>query len=309
MSLLFLKFRTIIELVTGKGLAAHLQVPLPYLLYRVNARFQEELRGLQGINDILSPTVSQQASPSQYGESPTNEMTPSVAMRALGSTRQMSTSSGRISTPLGIRARLNSLGQSQRPRKTVSSSTLTVQGPRRPPSPIRPVSPPSESDSDSDDEEDSLKEEEAERQAEEQETLDKKLRDLQQMMTNDTLGLVSSTSRRRGRAKRTGANTNGVSSSDGGSASLSSASSSIPDIPSPRGESQPTSPQRLTMSSVAASKSRSPPAVSSRNAVGQRYGQHLIQRTGSERSSAQASQASSFSDLSGGSSLYVSVAI
>ncbi|KAI0787115.1 hypothetical protein BC629DRAFT_492842 [Irpex lacteus] len=31
-----------------KGLASHLQVPLPYLLYRAQARYEEDLRGLQG---------------------------------------------------------------------------------------------------------------------------------------------------------------------------------------------------------------------------------------------------------------------
>ncbi|KAJ3509149.1 hypothetical protein NMY22_g16390 [Coprinellus aureogranulatus] len=47
-----------------KGLAAHLEVPLPYLLYRVNARFHEEIRGLKDIQDTLSPTGAQPTFPS-----------------------------------------------------------------------------------------------------------------------------------------------------------------------------------------------------------------------------------------------------
>ncbi|GAW04443.1 protein spt3 [Lentinula edodes] len=81
---------------------------------------------------------------------------------------------------------------------TASSSTLTLQSPlARNPTHLqsgseRRPSPPSsgEDEMDSDDDE-MLKEEEAERVAEEQEALDKKLAELQKMITGDSLGLVS----------------------------------------------------------------------------------------------------------------------
>ena len=43
---------------SGKGLAAHLEVSPPFLPYRVNARFQEEIRGLKDIPGALSPTTA-----------------------------------------------------------------------------------------------------------------------------------------------------------------------------------------------------------------------------------------------------------
>ncbi|KAK0499604.1 hypothetical protein EDD18DRAFT_1441678 [Armillaria luteobubalina] len=269
-----------------KGLAAHLEVPLPYLLYRVHARFQEELRGLHNIPGVVSPA------PSKAGEEFPFIEPPSMAARAasrLASSSRLSGSSGRNSTPLGIRARLSSLGHnSPRPKKASSSSTLTLQSTAKPQVPVRPPSLSSSESTDSEDE-DVLKEEEADRQAEEQEALDRKLKDLQKMMTNDALGLVSVGKKNR-TDHRPWSNGNGVAYS------LSSASSpqgSIPDIPSPPSESQPHSPISRHMSP---SKSSSPPALSPRSAIGQRYG-HLVRRTASDGSNG-GSEASSFSDIS-----------
>lgn len=225
-------------------------------------------------------------------------------------------SSRRLSTPLGVRARLNSLGNnSPRPKKATSSSTLTVQGSRKPHVPLRPTSPSSSEGTDSEDEA-AMKEEDADRAAEEQEALDRKLQHLQNIMTNDALGLVSApNSRPKGKAVERGragplspgsrsmvdSYRRDTLSSRSTSNSLSSASSpqgSIPDIPSPPGDSQPHSPIRRHLST---SKSSSPPTVSPRSAIGQphrRYGP-LVDRSMSEQESSQGSEASSFSDLSG----------
>ncbi|PBK66994.1 hypothetical protein ARMSODRAFT_334288 [Armillaria solidipes] len=286
-----------------KGLAAHLEVPLPYLLYRVHARFQEELRGLHNIPGVVSPA------PGKAGEEFPFIEPPSMAARAasrLASSSRLSGSSGRNSTPLGIRARLSSLGHnSPRPKKASSSSTLTLQSTAKPQVPVRPPSLSSSESTDSEDE-DVLKEEEADRQAEEQEALDRKLKDLQRMMTNDALGLVSVGKKNgqtidRGRMgmvspMSVGSLRRDTYSSRSASQSLSSASSpqgSIPDIPSPPSESQPHSPISRHMSP---SKSSSPPALSPRSAIGQRYG-HLVRRTASDGSNG-GSEASSFSDIS-----------
>lgn len=276
-----------------KGLAAHLEVPLPYLLYRVHARFQEELRGLKDIQGALNPSGAQPPTPSEDKLSPVG--------RAVGR-MTASASSRRLATPLGVRARLNSLGaNSLRPKKATSSSTLTVQGLKKTIVPMRPTSPSSSEKTDTDDE-DAMREEVADRDAEEREALDRKLQHLQKMMTDDALGLVSAL-QTRDKGKSIDRGRNGIIpqrsdtlSSRSTSQSVSSTSSpqgSIPDIPSPPGDSQPHSPIRRHMSS----KSSSPPAVSPRSALGRRYGP-LVDRTVSEQGSNYGSEASSFSDIS-----------
>ncbi|ESK86975.1 autophagy-related protein 29 [Moniliophthora roreri MCA 2997] len=296
-----------------KGLAAHLEVPLPYLLYRAHARFQEDLRGLQDIS-VSSPSSTQPPT-SALEEFPlhNDQLSNIHGKNRLSGSIRLSSSSARTSTPLGIRARLNSLGHNShshntpRPKKaTSSSSTLTLQQPQRPASHFRPRTPTSsEGETDSDDEE-MLKEEEAERHAEEQEALEKKLKDLQRMMTNEALGLVSSNRNKRksvdrGRmfSPKSSYRQDGLSSASA-SHSVSSASSpqgSIPEIPSPPPDSQPHSPIGRHMSP---GKSSSPPALSPRSALSQshrRYG-HLMGRSSSEQDSVNGSEASSFSDIS-----------
>ncbi|KAF8638536.1 hypothetical protein AX17_002079 [Amanita inopinata Kibby_2008] len=288
-----------------KGLAAHLEVPLPYLLYRVNARFQEEIRGLKDIQGTLSPT-STNHTPNKLFEQTAGVERPSVAGRIsvrMGGSSRLGPNG--LPSPLGVRARLNSLGNnSLRPKKATSSSTITVQA-RKPSLPPRPASPPSSDDSDSDNEE-ALKEEEADRKAEEQEALDRKLRELQEMMTNDTLGLVSAPQPKEGRGRRWSASSphslssyrhrdDALSSrSTSTSQSISSASSpqgSIPDIPSSTNSSQAHSPMSRHMSPA---KSSSPPSVSSGVATGRRYAPLSL----SEQESNHGSEMSSFSDLS-----------
>ncbi|KAJ7644266.1 hypothetical protein FB45DRAFT_897383 [Roridomyces roridus] len=223
--------------------------------------------------------------------------------------------SGRLSTPLGVRARLSSLGSNSRPKKATSSSTLTVQGPKKVHRPLTPTSSASSEDGTDSEDEDAKREEEADRNAEEQEALDRKLKELQQMVTNDALGLVSAG---KGKGKevnrgRTGPAASSTSSpmqrsfrrdSYSSPLSVSSASSkstpgsgSIPEIPSPPAESQPHSPISRHLSP---SKSSSPPALSPSKALGQshrRYGP-LLDR-GEQRGSNHGSEASSYSgDLS-----------
>lgn len=216
---------------SGKGLAAHLQVPLPYLLHRAQTRYEEDLRGLQGIRGVLSPNQPPPSAPSPSAAHPsgTAEYFSGLAERPsltrLNTHRLSSSSSNRgPSTPLGVRARLNSLGHARasplsqhvRPAKKVSSSsTLTLQGPRRSytpmgaplsPAPSRPESEDENEperadsrarehdDSEEEDDDDELfrKEEEELRKMEEMETLERKLRDLARTMTKDSIGFVPS---------------------------------------------------------------------------------------------------------------------
>ncbi|KAF5371222.1 hypothetical protein D9758_004139 [Tetrapyrgos nigripes] len=294
-----------------KGLAAHLQVPLPYLLYRVHARYEEDLRGLRDIQGALSPSATQPTEEFPLTQSP---VTGKPLNRLAGSS--CLSSSGRTHTS-NLRARLNSLGA--KARKPSSSSTLTLQTPKKPPSLLKSASTGSDyenEDTDSD-EEQMLREEEAERNAEEQEALDHKLQDLQRMITKESLGLVSM-GRRKSKGKAVERGRLGMSNSLASppqsmqssfrrdtlsnhsrstSQSVSSASSpqgSVPEIPSPPTDSMPHSPIGRHMS-MSPPKSSSPPALSPRSAVGQshrRYGHLQGSNHGSEAS------ASSFSDLS-----------
>lgn len=286
----------------GKGLAAHLEVPLPYLLYRAQTRYEEDLRGLQDIKGTLSPIITD-----VVPEYITSRVTPirRLSAQGLGAIGRTN-SSMRMNTPLGIRARLNSLGPNSpapRPTKAVSSSVITLK---------RPLQAPSRSSSDeSSDSEDIDKSEDADRQLEEQQTLDRKLKDLERMMTGERLGLVRNT-----RAKdkntdrgRTGGRSDTQSQyrsldSSIRSESVSSAGSppgSIPSIPSPPPEPQTQSPMRKHMGP---GKSSSPPALSSRSALSHshiRYGGlvGMAAGQGSDSASNHGSSASSFSDLSG----------
>jgi len=293
---------------TGKGLAAHLEVPLPYLLYRVNARFQEEIRGLKDIQGALSPTAAQA---NKTYEFPTGDKPPSLVTRMIGSDK-MSTS--RLVSPLGVRARLNSLtNTTPRPKKAISSSTLTLQATKRPFIPLRPTSPSSSGGETDTSDEEAIKEEEADRAAEEEEALARKLAELHRTMTTDALGLVSGhRPKDKGKVKDRGRSAplsprsvgsyrqdtlSNTSESRSASQSVSNASSpqgSIPEIPSSSSErSQPQSPMGRHFSQ----KSGSPPTLSARNVLRGRYGP-LMDRT-SDFGSSHGSEASSFSDLSG----------
>ncbi|OJT10289.1 hypothetical protein TRAPUB_13157, partial [Trametes pubescens] len=290
-----------------KGLAEHLRVPLPYILYRAQARYEEDLRGLQGLGIRSPPAPFPSAfSPQRtnvqgeyFPRVPDSPLPPlplrDVAYARMGSpssaTDGLASTSGTVPStstlrPLGVRARLSSLGiarahaQVRSPvhadpvhsplaglpttsaapplrqtKKISSSSTITLQGPRRTRTPLHRLSPTSSrADSSSDDsdlDEQTRKEEEAERQ----ETLTRKLQDLKNMMTTDTLGLVADPARtrakQRGRARPiSGASTSAASLSSSGarrsssmsrshgqqslsSASVDSRQGSIPSLPSP----------------------------------------------------------------------------
>ncbi|KAF9266237.1 hypothetical protein L218DRAFT_103122 [Marasmius fiardii PR-910] len=287
-----------------KGLAVHLEVPLPYLLYRAHARFQEDLKGLQDVA-VTSPT----SGPS-IGTFDASEEQPVH----LKKTSRMGGSTGSSRTT--IRARLNSLGShnnqnhtqnqsynhnhSLQKKTTTSSSTLTLQGPVHPHKPLLSTQVITSDDetSDSEDEE-MLREEETERRAEEQEVLDRKLMELQRMMTSDALGLVAprkryaATTTSRAFSPRSSVSASASASVSSASASTSSPQGSIPEIPTSNGSSSSRSyshsPRQLKSPS-------SPPALSPRSALGQRYGR-LMGRSNSEQESVNGSEASSFSDI------------
>jgi len=216
--------------------------------------------------------------------------------------------STRVTTPLGLRARLNSLTPAppNATSKVSSSSIITLQD--RPPAriPRRPAARSSSSsagsDGDSDAELDAS--EQAERQLEEQEALDQKLRNLQTMITGDKLGLVRS-SRPRQRTERPSrdphralSNYTSLDSSSPSASSVGSPQGSIPSIPSPPPERHQV--HQPTHKHTAAVKSPGPPALPPRHAHPQGFGDLIgMAQQNSERDSNNGSSASSFSDLSG----------
>lgn len=219
----------------GKGLASHLQVPLPYLLYRAQARYEDDLRGLQGIQTSLSNqsaiSPTSQAGPSHGPIIPTSP--PANLLKLPGedvssaSTPERLTfprkesqkfgGGGSTSTarPLPIRTRLNSLSarSMNSPHRVTSSSVITLQGPKRQHTTRLPLTPPisrasrsspgSSADESSEDDEDQRKLDEEEKRAEEQAALEQKLKDLTLKLTKDRLGLVSSPPKNKGKGKET----------------------------------------------------------------------------------------------------------
>ena len=153
---------SLIASCSGKGLAAHLEVPLSYLLYRVNARFQEEIRGLKDISGVLSPTTA-----GKGDQLAPQVERPSVAGRIMAGSSRLRALSNALPSPIGVQARLNSLGSNLiRHKKGTSSYTITVQAPKHqhPPPMVPRLITPSSSDENSADSEDeeALKEKEVE---------------------------------------------------------------------------------------------------------------------------------------------------
>jgi hypothetical protein len=279
-------------------LARRLEVPLPYLLYRAQTRYEQDLRGLQDVRGALSPPTPQ-APPRANNFAGSGEQSP---VRARSSVLRLS------GAPLGVRARLNSLGthSAARAPKGPSESVLTLR--REPPLARRAVSPPS-SGSDSEAEEAAGAE-----RAEVQDELERKLAALQAALTSDALGLVSSVRARRPAPLASPSPPHPAAQrQDSSSQSLSGASSargSIPDMPSPPPEPQspvrrqfspPRTQQRLA-SQAASPTARQQPLL--------RYGGLMKPGAGqaSARGSNYGSSASSFSDISGGLCLALVVA-
>lgn len=171
----FVSTESLYHYASGKGLAAHLQVPLPYLLFRAQTRYEEDLRGLQGIRGALSPTITSPTTqiplspvngfnvPNGGGSKPnsaTGECFPKLPTPVSAGSRKdfprVDISNGTMSSsmtarPLNVRARLSSLSHSSRTRKisamsqqskqVLGSSVLTLQGPKRSREHIQRLSP------------------------------------------------------------------------------------------------------------------------------------------------------------------------
>lgn len=294
----------------------------------------------------MSPPGPGTAGGEYFPRMPTTEKQSSGRRDSFRSTGGGPMSASTSARPLTIRTRLSSLRSASSPQKVTSSSVITLQGPKRAFPALRPLSPTSsrpspsspssgaDGGSEGEEEEEMRKLEEEEKRIEEQDALDKKLRDLERKMTRDALGLVSSPVRQqvpRRDADRGSIRPLSESSASSGihlrlamnrrpsisqtpshhslSSTTNSPQGSIPDIPSPPPEfnSQPTSPRPRHL--TPATSPRSPPAVSHNTAIGTIRGSSAASRRlggRSDRGSEIGSTASSFSDFSGkGLSEYV----
>jgi hypothetical protein len=275
-------------------------------------KYEEELRGLQEVRGTTSPPASTPAK-TQDGfpfnsDRPTHVKRDSGSMNA--SPKAKAIPSARQGTPLGVRARLNSLARQApalgRPQAILSSSTLTLQGLKKNSLLLRPTSPAESGESSSGDEA-AAKEEAAERANEEQSALTKKLQELKMMMTDDRLGLVQASSmKNKGKQADRPIPSIGTSPArlsvhpprdETSSASVSSTSSahnsgSMPSMSSPPAD-HPTSRH------MSPAQSGSPPVLlSPRRPLGPGHSSHRQVPGRRSDSSAHDSPTSSFSDLS-----------
>lgn len=293
---------TLIYLVPqGQGLSGHLEVPLPYLLYRAQRRFEEDLKGLGALTPITAlPQPRPFDDDARNGDRP--DLMRRISNRTLDTVKM--SSSFRLGSPRIARARLNSLGSGTglRQLKGLSSSTLTLQGVRNKPVVQSQISSPSNSDSESNEEAERADDEA--RRLEEQESLEVKLKHLQSVMTSEALGLVRDARQKtkekqvqRGRDMKSATSPSplrqtfqrrDLSSSDFNS-NTSSPQGSIPSIPSPSSDSLPQSPVSRHMTS---GRKASSPAVKSHRPM-------AVEMVKNDQGSNHGSSASSFESLSG----------
>ena len=299
-----------ILLTLGQGLSAHLQVPLPYLLYRAQVRYEEDLRGLQDIRSTLNTSNSLATRHSEGGRqderpSSAHALPPRDASRLASSIRQR--------TPISPSQRPSS--RSTLPHRLArehGSATLTLShkpGVMLNEPPPRASSPASSQSSVSSDEAIDKAEEE-ERRQEEQEAVGRRLKELEKLMSGDMLGFARppriqpmpgpSTAVPRSPLREP------VQRGDSASESTSiSPQGSIPSIPSP----PPESSSSQALSATPASATAASPALLSplvpRSQHYPRRGVGVRARP-SQRGSSHGSSASSFSDMSDAASISAS---
>ncbi|PVG00458.1 hypothetical protein CPB86DRAFT_754611 [Serendipita vermifera] len=289
------------------ALSAHLQVPLPFLMYRAQVRYEEDLRGLQGTLGASVATIptrpSQEARPTRPTIStPTKPSTTGLRTPQQTSLSQQSTPINFSKNKLLLQHRSpHGLQSSQifqrEPPLSASTSTFQQRTPasrvltlsplntRRAPTPPSPSSPSSSSSDEGDKEKE-----------ESREQVGRQLKELEKMMSSQMLGFArpkGDPSKARERL------TMSIIKETTRPESKTPDSKTIPSIPSPPGEQgsfvgTPRGPRAAFPGRAPVSKSppHSPPHQIVRNKmVGK-------QPTPTEKSSNQGSSASSFSDIS-----------
>lgn len=287
-------------------------MPLPFLMYRAQVRYEEDLRGLQAA--MAQPTIQPGAQPlaipsPRRQEDKTSSITPpSVSSAGI---RASTASTPRQATPIGVKNRFNSnlrspsaLHSSHRSTNgTPSASLVTLTHrpaaamPVHSPTHLRPMSPPeSRSSSETEDEKEQQDEQD------DPEAIRKRLKDLERMMTSNVLGFA----RPKPTLKAPDPSSSVIRASprndttSGGE--TTSAQSSIPSIPSPpESQLQPPQhtpqhiPQGSTQTGKGPQQSRSSPQSPPQQVVRNK----MVGKPPLPKGSSHGSSASSFSDISG----------
>ncbi|KAG8759232.1 hypothetical protein FRC14_006395 [Serendipita sp. 396] len=293
------------------GLSNHLKVPLPFLMYRAQVRYEEDLRGLQG--NVGASVISTPTRPVSIARA-TDKVMGSPVLRTipLGLRSTQMSPPSRQSTPIAIpRSRLPNPHRSphgpqgspvpQRP-SLLSASTVTLNAKtssgiptsgspltlRRPPSPFTAQS----SSSDSSENEN---EEELEKQ-ENQEEVGKRLKELERLVSSQLLGFARPKSDpAKARQRLTLSIIKDTRPPEPSGDRLSTTSSSIPSIPSPPPEQLPGTPKSARAATMGTRATRSPPQSPPHQIVRNKM---LGKPPTRDRNSNQGSSASSFSDIS-----------
>jgi len=278
-----------------QGLSNHLQVPLPYLLYRAQVRYEQDLKGIQ---DLRGGVGSQSSKRSVQAHHPSDRrITRSpIALRATSAGAEPNRSSS-LNTPTSPR-HIQSVCPIVR---RGSSQTLKVRGVNADGTVGSDVRLPSlmlEDDVSSSEDEES-QEREAKKE-EEQDALTKRLKELEKVITNERLGLVQrhrdpSRSESISSERRHSSAPSSVAPENPPESLSASPQGSIPSIPSPPSGSQVINQPTRRLHSPTKSPLTSPSPLR-----GQPQLRLFPSRTrASEKgSSTQASTASSFSDIS-----------
>ncbi|KAF8603490.1 hypothetical protein BDV93DRAFT_606769 [Ceratobasidium sp. AG-I] len=203
---------TNLNAINWAGLSTQLDVPVPYLLHRAQAKYEEDLRGLQGIRQgplsaapLLSPTITSPSDERSSGYSAqrmiagranfpqSNPLSPSSSTPTSAPLRRLSSSG-----PAGSRLSRGSNGSVHTIIQPTTSAPTTTRMPKlnpvltplrtatgsRPSTPSSGRSTPSGTDSEGE------REAKAEAQREEADQLALKLKDLQKMMGSNTFGFA-----------------------------------------------------------------------------------------------------------------------
>ena len=286
-------------------MSAHLQVPLPYLLYRAQVRYEEDLRGLQALNTSNS-LASRPLETGRQDEQPSSApLPPRDASRLAYSIRRR--------TPIGAQhhpsPQPNLTNRLLKRQGSTSSMTLSQRrGVITSEHPHRASSPISSHSSESSDEADRAEEED---RREEQEAVGRRLKELEKMMNSDTLGFARPQRLKPSVGPSTVGQRSplresiqpGDSTSDSG---VTSPPGSIPSIPSPPPGSQSQSSSQATSPTQAALPINPLLLTPSRLNPQPRRGVGVSRARPSQRGSNHGSSASSFSDLSDAASVSAS---
>ncbi|GJJ07229.1 hypothetical protein Clacol_001429 [Clathrus columnatus] len=283
------------------ALSAHLQVPLPYLLYRAQVRYEEDLRTLQDVRTTLTGSNSL-ATANRTTE--TERPNSSLPVRNLtggvtSSLRRYTPINGRIRTP----------SHKLTHQETIPS--MIVQPTQN--TPNRIATPES---SGSDEEEMDAMEEET-RKLEEEEAVGRRLKELEKMINSDTLGFVrapkppsrinlgSSQDQTRSQLAESVRREDSVAGTS--ESSVASPQGSIPSIPSTPTESRsPTGSSALSSVQATTTLPQNHQPQSPSQAQSSRHNSRRGFPRSTQHANSQGSAASSFSDLSDAPSISAS---